>query len=129
MVELQSEDEKKAEVVGKVDNNEEQANKEQTENENMILNKDGNTEKNKSEGEPKAEDEQYGKPNQQEKEKKSWEIKTSTREEDQNKNTSKTIKLETTHFKLHQETLVDKKIEPELKEEEPNGNWTTTKKR
>ena len=75
MVELQSEDEKKAEVVGKVDNNEEQANKEQTKNKNIILNKDENIEKNKSEGEAKGEDEQYGKPNQHQREKKSWEIK------------------------------------------------------
>ena len=35
--------------------------------------------------------------------------KTSTSEEDKNKNTSKTNKLETRHFKLHQETLVEKK--------------------
>ena len=65
MVELQSEDnEKKAEVVGKADN-EEQATKEQTINKNMILNKDANIESTKSEGEAKIEDEQYGKPNQQ----------------------------------------------------------------
>ena len=57
MVELQSEDEKKAEVVGKVDNDKEQATKEQTENKNMILNKDENIENTKSEGEAKGEDE------------------------------------------------------------------------
>ena len=57
MVELQSEDEKKAEVVRKVDNNKEQATKEQTENKNMILNKDENIENTKSEGEAKGEDE------------------------------------------------------------------------
>ena len=54
---------KKAEVVGKADN-EEQATKEQTINKNMILNKDANIESTKSEGEAKIEDEQYGKPNQ-----------------------------------------------------------------
>ena len=65
MFELQSEDnEKKAEVVGKADN-EEQATKEQTINKNMILNKDANIESTSSEGEAKAEDEQYGIPNQQ----------------------------------------------------------------
>ena len=64
MVELQSEGEKKDEVVGKLDNNKEQATKEQTENKNMILNKDEFIEKTKSEGEPTGEDEQYGKPNQ-----------------------------------------------------------------
>ena len=65
MVELQSEDnEKKAEVVGKADN-EEQATKEQTVNENVILNKDANIENTKSEGEAKREEEQYGKPNEQ----------------------------------------------------------------
>ena len=64
MFELQSEDnEKKAEVVGKADN-EEQATKEQTVNKNMILNKDANIENTKSEGEAKREDEQYGKLNQ-----------------------------------------------------------------
>ena len=65
MFEFQSEDnEKKAEVVGKGDN-EEQATKEQTINKNMILNKDANIESTSSEGEAKAEDEQYGIPNQQ----------------------------------------------------------------
>ena len=65
MFELQSEDnEKKAEVVGKADN-EEQATKEQTIKKNMILNKDANIESTNSEGEAKREDEQYGKPNQQ----------------------------------------------------------------
>ena len=64
MVELQSEDnEKKAEVVGKADN-EEQATKEQTVNKNMILNKDANKEDTKSEGKAKREDQQYGKLNQ-----------------------------------------------------------------
>ena len=66
MVELQSKDnEKKAEVVGKAGNNKEQATKEQTVNKNMILNKDGNLETTKSEGEAKREDQQYGKLNQQ----------------------------------------------------------------
>ena len=51
MVELQSEDEKKAEVVRKADNNKELVTKEQRENKNMILNKDENTENTKSEGE------------------------------------------------------------------------------
>ena len=65
MAELQSEDkEKKAEVVGKADN-EEQATKEQTVNKSMILKKDANIENTKSEGEAKREDEQCGKPNQQ----------------------------------------------------------------
>ena len=53
MVELQSEDEKKAEVVGKVDNNEEQANKEQTKNKNIILNKNENIEKKQIRGRSK----------------------------------------------------------------------------
>ena len=66
MVQLQSEDnEKKIEVVGKAGNNQEKATKEQTENKNMILNKDENIESNKSEGKAKSEDEQYGKQNQQ----------------------------------------------------------------
>ena len=55
MVELQSEDEKKAEVVGKADNNKEQATQEQTENKNMTLSKDENIENAKSEGEAKGE--------------------------------------------------------------------------
>ena len=99
----------------------------------MTLKKDENIGSTKSEGEAKGEDEQYGKSNQQcqkhqkvipvetktkEKEKENQRDKTSTGEEDKNKNTSKTNKLETRHFKLHQENLVDKKIEPELKEEE-----------
>ena len=101
----------------------------------MILNKDENTENTKSEGEAKGEDEQYGKPNQhcqkhqkviaagtktKEKEKENQGDKTSTG--DKNKNTSKTNKLETKHFKLHQETLVDIKIEPELKEEQTENH-------
>ena len=66
MVELQSEDnEKKVEVVGKANNNQGKATKEQTENKNKILNKDENIENTKSEGEAKGEDEQYGKRNQQ----------------------------------------------------------------
>ena len=65
MVELQSEDEKKAEVVGKADNNKEKATQEQTENKNMTLSKDENIENTKLEGEAKGEDDQYGKPNQQ----------------------------------------------------------------
>ena len=55
---------KKAEVVGKADN-EEQATKDQTGNKNIILDKDANIENTKSEGEAKREDKQYGKPNQQ----------------------------------------------------------------
>ena len=51
MVEFQSEDAKKAEVVRKADNNKEQATKEQRENKNMILNRNENTENIKSEGE------------------------------------------------------------------------------
>ena len=51
MVELQSEDEKKAEVVGKAGNNKVQATKEQTKNKNIILNKDENIGNTKSEGE------------------------------------------------------------------------------
>ena len=65
MVELQSEDEKKAEVVRKADNNKEQATKEQTEKKNMVINRDENIQNTKSDGEAKGEDEQYGKPNQQ----------------------------------------------------------------
>ena len=123
MFELQSEDnEKKVEVVGKADN-EEQATKEQTVNKNMILNKDANIQSTNSEEEAKREDEQHGKPNQhcqkhqkviadetktKEKEKENQGDKTI--EEDKNhKNTSKTNKLETKHFKLHQENLEDKK--------------------
>ena len=137
MVELQSEDnEKKAEVVGKAGNNKEQATKEQTVNKNMILNKDGNIETTKSKGEAKREDQQYGKLNQQcqkhqkviadetktkEKEKENQGDRTA--EEDKNhKNTSKTSKPETKHFKLHQENLEDKKIEHKLKEEEQTEN-------
>ena len=116
MFELQSEDnEKKAEVVGKADN-EEQKTKEKTIKKNMILNKDANIENTNSEGEAKREDEQYGKPNQQcqkhqkviadetktkEKEKENQEDKTI--EEDKNhKNTSKANQLEAKHFTLHQ---------------------------
>ena len=51
MVELQSEDEKKAEGVGEADNNKEQATKEKTENKNMILSKCENIGNTKSEGE------------------------------------------------------------------------------
>ena len=55
VLELQSEDnEKKAEVVGKADNNKKEVTKEQRENKNMILNKDENIETNKSEGEVKG---------------------------------------------------------------------------
>ena len=95
----------------------------------MILNKDGNIESTKSEGEAKIEDEQYGKPNQQcQKHEKAIADKTKTKEmekenqgektaeEDQNqKNTSKRSKLETKHCKLYQENLEDKKIEHNLK--------------
>ena len=141
MVESQSEDyEKKAEVVGKADN-EEQATKEQTINKNMILNKDANIESTKSEGEAKIEDEQYGKPNPQcQKHEKVIADKTKTKEmekenqgdktaeEDQNhKNTSKKSKLERKHFKLYQENLEDKKIEHNLKEEEQTGNQKQVK--
>ena len=108
MVELQSEDnEKKGEVVGKADN-EEQATKEQTVNKNMILNKDANIENTKSEGEAKREDEQYGKPNQQcQKHQKVIADETKTKEKDKenqgdktaedknHKNTSKKSKPET----------------------------------
>ena len=66
MVELQSEDnDKKVEVVGKANNNQEKATKEPTENKNKILNKDENIENTKSEGEAKGEGEQYGKPSKQ----------------------------------------------------------------
>ena len=41
MGELQLENKKKDEVVGKADSNKEQATKEQAENKNMMLNKDG----------------------------------------------------------------------------------------
>ena len=122
MVQLQSEDnEKKDEAVRKANNDKEQETNEQTENKNMILNKDENIENTKSEGEAKGEDERYGKPNQQcqkhekvianetkikEKETENQGDKTSTREEEKNnKNTSKADELEAGHFKLHQETL------------------------
>ena len=55
---------KKAEVVGKADN-EEHATKEKTVIKNMILNKDASIENTKSGGDTKREDKQYGKPNQQ----------------------------------------------------------------
>ena len=120
-------------VVGKADN-EEQATKEQTLKKNMILNKDANIENTKSEVESKRKDEQYGKRNQQcqkhqkviadetkpkEKEKENQGDRT---EDKNHKNTSKTRKPETKHFKLHQENLQDKKIEHELKEEEQTEN-------
>ena len=103
----------------------------------MVLNKDGNIEKTKSKGEAKREDEQYENPNQQcekhqkvvaaetktnEREKENQVDKISTGEEYKNKNTSKINKLETRHFKLHQETLEDAKIEPELNEEKETEN-------
>ena len=126
MLELQSEDnEKKAEEVGKADNNKEQATKDRTENKNMILNKDEIIENSKSEGETKGEDEQHGIANQQcqrhqkviaaetktkYKEKENQGDKTSTREKDKNnKNSSKTNKLERRNFKLHQKIAEDKK--------------------
>ena len=92
MFELQSEDnEKKAEVVGKADN-EEQATKEQTVNKNMILNKDANIENTKSEGEAKREDEQYGKPNQQcQKHQKVIADETKTKEKEEENQGDKTI--------------------------------------
>ena len=83
------------------------------------------------------EDEQYGNPNQQcekhwkvvaaetktnEREKENQVDKISTGEEYKNKDTSKINKLETRHFKLHQETLEDAKIEPELNEEKETEN-------
>ena len=55
---------KKAEVVGKTDYKNEQAPKEKTENKNMTVDKDENIE-NINYRETKAEDELYGKPNQQ----------------------------------------------------------------
>ena len=103
----------------------------------MVLNKDENIEKTKSKGEAKREDEQYENPNQQcekhqkvvaaetktnEREKENQVDKISTGEEYKNKNTSKINKLETRHFKLHQETLEDAKIEPELNEEKETEN-------
>ena len=103
----------------------------------MVLNKDENIEKTKSKGEAKREDEQYGNPNQQcekhrkvvaaetktnERGKENQVDKISTGEEYKNKNTSKINKLETRHFKLHQETLEDAKIEPELNEEKETKN-------
>ena len=133
MVELQSEDcEKKAEVVGKTDN-EEQATKEQTISKNMILNKDANIESTKSEREAKRKNGQYGKPNQQsQKHQKVIADETKTKEKgkgnqgdktaEEDKNDKNTSKLETKHFKLHQENLEDKKIEHKLKEEEQTGN-------
>ena len=85
---------------------------------------------------------QYGKPNQQcqkhqkviadetktkEKEKENQGDKTI--EEDKNhKNTNKINKLETKHFKLHQENLEDKKIEHKLKEEEQTENRKQVKR-
>lgn len=57
--------EKKVEVAGKRELNKEQVNKEQTENKNMILDKDENMENTKSEREAKGEDLKYRKPNQQ----------------------------------------------------------------
>ena len=92
MFELQSEDnEKKAEVVGKADN-EEQATKEQTINKNMILNKDANIESTNSEREAKREDEQYGKPNQQcQKHQKVIADETKTKEKEEENQGDKTI--------------------------------------
>ena len=127
MVELQSEDnEKKTEVFGKAGNNKEHTTKEQTENKNMILKKDENIENTKSEGQPKGEDEQYGKPNQQwqknkkliadetktkEKEKENQGDKTSSGEEEKNnKNTSKTNELETRHLQITSGKTKRKKI-------------------
>ena len=103
-------------------------------NKNMTLNKDENIENTKSEAEEKGEN---GKPNQQcqkhqkvipaetktkEKEKENQGDKTSAGGEDKNKNTSETSNLGTRHFKLDQENLVDKKMEPESKEEEQTEN-------
>ena len=112
VLQLQSEDnEKKTEVVGKADNNKKEATKEQRQNKNIILNKDENIEANKSEGEVKGEDEQYGKPNQQcQKHHKVFTVETKTKDKEK-ENTNKTNKLETRHFKLHQETLGANKIE------------------
>ena len=129
-----SEDEKKAEVVRKVDNNKEQATKEQTENKNMVLNKDENIENTKSQEEAKGEDEQYGKPNQQyQKHQKVIVAKTKTREKkkenqwekistgEEDKNSGKTNKLETA-FQITSGDFIGQKIEPELKEEEQTEN-------
>ena len=90
----------------------------------MILNKDENIENTKSEKGVKGEAEQRGKPNHQckkhqkvvsaetktkEKGKENQRDKTSTGEEDKNnKNTNKTNKLETRHFKLYRKILEGK---------------------
>ena len=110
----------------------------------MILNKDENIENTKSDGEVNAEDEQYEEKNQQcqehrkvivvetktkKKEKETQGDKTSTREEDKNKNTRKTNKTEIRHFKLHQETLVDKQNRIRFERRKTNRELTTTKKR
>ena len=129
-------------MVEKTDNKE-RATKEETLNKNMILNKDANIENAKSEGEAKIEDEQYEKPNEQcqkhqkviadetkikEKEKENQGGKAE--QEDKNhKNTSKTNKPGTKHFKLDQENLVDKQIEHKLKEKEKSRKSKTTKRR
>ena len=66
ILELQSEENhKKAKIVGKIDNNNEHAAKEKTENKSITLDKDENIENTKSEGEAKGEDEEYGKLTQQ----------------------------------------------------------------
>ena len=111
--------EKKVEVAGKRELNKEQVNKEQTENKNMILDKDENMENTKSEREAKGEDLKYRKPNQQcQKHQNITEAATKTKhrkkenhgdttsmeeEKKNNKNINKTSKLQTRHFKLHQE--------------------------
>lgn len=111
--------EKKVEVAGKRELNKEQVNKEQTENKNMILDKDENMENTKSEREAKGEDLKCRKPNQQcqkhqnitaaatktkHRKKENHGDTTSMEEEKKNnKNINKTSKLQTRHFKLHQE--------------------------
>ena len=93
------------------------------------------TQNMKSEGEAKREDEQYGKPNEQcqkhqkliadetkTKEKEKQNLVDKTAEDKNHKNTSKTNKPETKHFKFHPENLQAKKIEDKLKEEEQIEN-------
>ena len=93
------------------------------------------TQNTKSEGEVKREDEQYGKPNEQchkhqkliadetkTKEKEKENLVDKTAEDKNHKNTSKTNKPETKHFKFHPENLQAKKIEDKLKEEEQIEN-------
>ena len=93
------------------------------------------TQNTKSKGEAKREDEQYGKPNEQcqkhqkliadetkTKEKEKENLVDKTAEDENHKNTSKTNKPGTKHFKFHPENLQAKKIEDKLKEEEQMEN-------